>query len=283
MSEIVFLASYPKSGNTWFRAFLTALLDGSGTTPDVNRLVGPLVVGWATVEDLLGFAGSELDADEVLDLRPQILRNYARCAKDEVVYVKTHDALAWTSTGEPSIPTDLTRAVVYLVRSPLDVCVSYAHHAATTMEQMIAHLDDPHARVSRHSERSQVAQPIGTWSGHVESWTSEPPVPVHVVRYDDMVSEAVPTFAAAAQAIGLQRNRDEIERALRATTFERLMLHEREHGFQEKMTTEVTFFRSGRTGTWQTELQYDQVNRLVESHGRVMRQLGYLSEKGPTV
>ena len=67
---MVWLASYPKSGNTWLRALLTNyLLDGGGPA-SINALIGSWI---ANRRDLFhrytGVPSSDLSGEEVLRLR----------------------------------------------------------------------------------------------------------------------------------------------------------------------------------------------------------------------
>ncbi len=278
MAEVIWLASYPKSGNTWFRAILTALARGDGETPDVNGLVGSMLVGWPIVETALGVNPTELTDDELLRLRPLFIRDWATEIDGDHVYVKTHDALGTERYRMPAVPADVTRAALYLVRNPLDVCVSYAHHSGVTPDQMALRINNPEMLMARPRRRigRQIPQPTGSWSDHVDSWTVDPPFTVHTVRYEDLVAAPQEHVLAATQAIGLDHTADEVAAAVAATEFDRLVDREREGGFREKAPGSERFFRRGEVGAWRDELGEDGAHSIVECHSATMTRLGYL-------
>ena len=247
MAELIYLASYPKSGNTWFRSILT-----------------------------------ELSHAQLLDLRPVFARTFAQLTTQEgPVFVKTHDALATTARGEPTVPADVTRITLYFVRNPLDVAVSYAHHCGTDTAHMATLLRDPEAGFAPSSTElgEQTPQPLGSWSGHYRSWTTDPPIDVHVTRYEDMLADPVSSVASALDAAALDYSREQVEVAVELTSFARLRAKERRDGFRG-MRPDSWFFRNGQVGTWRNELTHDEAIQLVEAHREVMLELGYLGHDG---
>jgi hypothetical protein len=104
VSGIVWLASYPKSGNTWLRVLLTNYLRAAGEPADINNLLGaPGASSRECFDQWTGVEGSALDANVVDRLRPQVYRCMARDA-DDTLFMKVHDAWARVDTGEPMFP-----------------------------------------------------------------------------------------------------------------------------------------------------------------------------------
>ena len=92
MGDLVWLASYPKSGNTWFRILLANLLDGADGPIDINGITtGVIASGRWAFDDVLGVPSADLTADEVDALRPAVFRAIA--ASEGRSYHKIHDAL----------------------------------------------------------------------------------------------------------------------------------------------------------------------------------------------
>ena len=283
MADLIWLASYPKSGNTWFRSILTALLRGSNETPDINQLVGNMLVGWNGVEEAMGIKSTELTKEQILELRPAYARAWATQAEtDDPVFVKTHDRLDVNSSGDPIAPPDVTRVDIYLVRNPLDVAVSYAHHSAIAPSEMVELVGRSDQEMARPKRRlgHQIPQPTGSWSDHVRSWTIDPPVPVHVIRYEDMIADPVSKVAGAVAAAKLDYDTAAIERAVEVTTFDRLTAKESDAGFREKAPNSERFFRKGKIGSWRDELTVEEAATIVESERDVMIELGYINDAG---
>jgi len=275
MGKIVWLASYPKSGNTWMRAFLHNLLTNAARPWDINRL-GELTGGDVDTghyEALAGRPATSLTPHEIAALRPRVQEHLA-AASPGSRFVKTHSA-SLSVKGIPTINMAVTAGTIYIVRDPRDVAVSFAHHLGAT-------LDDTIALMARDNAMSDVgpdlvADFIGSWSQHVESWTARPGPGLHVVRYEDMLTSPQRSFAAVARFLQLEPGRTRLERAVRHASFKVLANQERRGGFHERSRNADRFFRSGTAGGWRTVLSADQQRRIVDRHHVQMGRFGYLA------
>ncbi len=282
MSDIIWLASYPKSGNTWLRVFLANYQSKHERPVDLNALgVGQIASNRSLFDEALGIESSDLTADEIERARPSVYRRVAAEAS-ETVLLKTHDAYTITSAGEPWVPSDATRGAIYIVRNPLDVAVSFAHHIRKPIGAAIERMAEPDAALAKETEHlnTQVRQKLLTWSGHVISWLEQKEFPVHLIRYEDMLASPVESFGAAVRFIGWEYDTARIEQAVRFSAFENLQRQESEAGFKEKPLGMVAFFRKGKAGSWREELNKNQIEKIMHDHGAVMRRLGYLKENG---
>jgi aryl sulfotransferase len=280
IKKIIWLASYPKSGNTWFRAFLTALLRPDDPNPDINNMVPSTIASSRQLfDELTGVSSADLSPDEIERLRPRVYRQNA-LESDELVYHKIHDAWSLLPDGEPLVPGDVTKGVIYIIRNPLDVAVSFAHHLETDIDKTIAIMNNPGYSFCDRTDRlsNQLRQRLLTWSGHVRSWTKESGLPVLVLRYEDMSCQPVETFSSAVSFIGLKSTPMEIRTALDLCDFARLKKQEEEKGFSEKNARSASFFRKGLVGDWRNVLSDEQVNRIVQTHAEIMEQYGYLNK-----
>lgn len=273
----VWLASYPKSGNTWFRAVYTAARLGGDL--DINDLAGgPIASARGVLDRHLGLPTGDLTADEIDALRPLV---DDQLRPDEGVRVrKVHDSLTPTATGAPPMSTTVASAL-YLVRDPRDVAVSWSHHMDCSLEVAVARLGDPAMALS--PERSgigpQVRQHLGSWSDHVSSWVDQAgttsPIPVAVVRYEDLMADPVATFGPALRQAGLDLDDTEVAAAVDRARFDRLRAQEDAEGFRERVGTNAPFFRAGSTGGWRTELPAELARRIEADHAEVMARLHY--------
>lgn len=280
MKGIVWLASYPKSGNTWLRVFLTNLKRPNDTRASINEL-GFVSASGARVyfDEAVGYKAGELTHDEIDLLRPDVYAYESR-VRDEPFYCKVHDAFVSLPDGRPLFPPEVSLRAVYLIRNPLDVCVSFAHHLGTDdLDKVIESMADPTYafNLGTHSRGPQLRQRLLTWSEHVLSWVDTSQIPLHVIRYEDMKLSPVPTFTAAADFLGLSHDRGAVARALEKSAFEELKKQEGEQGFNEA-TSSRPFFREGRVGSWRDGLTPEQGARIVGDHRDVMRRFGYLTD-----
>jgi hypothetical protein len=137
---IVWLASYPKSGNTWFRVFLANYLEDRDRPVSINALGSGagMTHGIASARhlfsEMLAIDAGDFSHEEYDCMRPDAYRALARRAQ-ETPYLKVHDANVATADGEPLIPPDGTACALYFVRNPLDVAVSFANHSRQSLDR----------------------------------------------------------------------------------------------------------------------------------------------------
>jgi hypothetical protein len=283
MRRLVWLASYPKSGNTWTRLFLSQFLTGSVAAVDLNAidLHGSISSSRPAFDEVVGLPSSDLTDDEVDELRPRVYEAWAGNGSGES-FVKVHDANLTLAGGGRLFPAPLTACAVHLVRNPLDVAVSLAFHQGhADYERTVRQLND-HGRVIAGNRRSQLRQTLLDWSGHARSWTGEQAFPVETFRYESLVADPVGQFGRLVAFLGLDGagDRARVEQAVAATRFDVLQSAEAEAGFRERHHRQARFFRSGRPGEWRTRLPPAQVASIVDAHGETMRRFGYLDDAG---
>lgn len=273
MGKLIWLASYPKSGNTWLRAFLHNYLRNPAEPYQINRLLDLT----ATENDGAFYrpfdarpAGQYAIAD-VQRMRPLVHRALTQSFPD-YVFVKTHNA-AVAVDGVPLQTPDVTAAAIYVVRDPRDVAVSYSHHLGLPIDRVIALMADPAAAVG--GDDAHVFEWLGSWSAHVESWGGRREPTRLVLRYEDMHAIPERCFGTAIRFLGGDAAPDRLAKAIGFSSFAGLQAQERSGGFVERPATASSFFRSGRVGQWRTELSREQVALIVRQHGPVMARFGY--------
>lgn len=274
--NLVWLVSYPKSGNTWLRILLTHLIDACHDTADINALtIGGDAASRRLIDALGHCPASELTLEELDALRPAAYRQFAD-RYTELGFLKVHDAYRHTVHGEPIFPAEITRAVVYLIRDPLDVAVSFAHHLDTGVDDVIEYMNNNFIFAGdREKFQRQVHQPLLDWSRHVRSWTEQTRMPVVVVRYEDLHAAPMRSLKRILDRVGLFFEDPAIERAIDLSRFKRLQQQETACGFYEKPPTSSPFFRTGKVGDWRRFLDAAQIAKLVRHHGTIMERFGY--------
>jgi aryl sulfotransferase len=271
--NLLLLASYPKSGNTWVRLFIEALRQGGSVS--INS-VAPALYGpqrRRLFDAVAPVSASELPPDELEEQWPDFYRLVADEAAAPFL-IKVHERLRRTPFGHWLFPPDCVKAAIYLVRHPFDVAVSYAHHRGDDVATVADLMGDPDHWAPEGSTRS-VAEHIGDWSGHVRSWLDEAPFPTLVVRYEDLLAEPTRHFRSIAEAIGLEASDQALELAIAAVRFDRLQEQERDEGFRERPEVSPAFFRSGHADGWKAVLDEGVRRRLITDHGAMMDRLAY--------
>jgi hypothetical protein len=286
MAEIFWLASYPKSGNTWLRILLANIRAGGEADIDALAQYG-LSGAFSRIvfDQYCGFKSSTLPTAVSESLRPQIFRVLAAHVPIPLV-LKVHDAWRPTPQGEPLFPPDITAGTIYVVRNVLDVAPSAADHWAVDHAEAVRRIcDDEFALMADPGALAPGLRSfIGNWSGHIASWVDRSGLPLLVVRYEDLMADTAGVLAKVLARLGWAAAGEAIRLAVEASGFERLQQRERDGGFRERPPQARShFFRRGRVGSWREELAPDLVRRLIDVHGDAMRRFGYLDEMGNPV
>ena len=264
MTQIVWIASYPRSGNTWLRFLLANLFfdriesseQVANVLPDIHRFV--------TGRHLLG---------------------------PERSFIKTH--WAW----RPDFPLrENTQAVVYLVRHPIDVVESALNYAAREAGDFIPRAKpaaiDRFARnfvadfVNFGGDGGWYRQGFGMWDENVLSWTETAlPFRRHVVRYETLRADPAGQLAAIARFLELPDNQERIASAVERSSRERLARIEEEelksgtpgffYGRQSSKTAGAGFRFIGGDDRQRLTLTDEERVKLRERFAPTMAKLGY--------
>jgi Sulfotransferase domain len=277
---IVWLASYPKSGNTWVRAFIHALYHSIVGDPpaeiDINNMDDLFRTDRDPVlyEKFTKCPVLTVDPEDLARVRPEVQTFLAETINSPLL-VKTHNAHI-ADRGFPLINDSVSIGAVYLIRSPLDVATSSAHFRAIPIDQAIADLGKEDFGLETTADA--VGYVASSWSAHVRSWTAKSDTAILIARYEDMLEKPLATFSAIAHHILMPHTAEQLRQAIDLSSFERLQRTEQRLGFLEKREETAIFFRQGRAGQWREVLTPAQVDRIVSTHGEQMARFGYLPD-----
>lgn len=271
LDRINWLASFPKSGNTWVRFFLDAYV--ANRSLDLNEDVQH----WSR-SDQWGYDYQVVSPAPIhtlpevatIGLRYAALLNAMCCYPGQTLLMKTHHG-NYQIDGTALIPKSLTRGAIYIVRDPRDVAVSWSHHFTQDLDASIARMLSP---VCNIKYPTGLIYRIGPWWKHVESWLTDRPAKLTVVRYEDLLANPKESFTRVLRGVGLEPDEERVEFAMREASMASLREKESDSGFKEKRGGDV-FFRQGKSGKWREELNKEQVHKIERECGEVMAALGY--------
>ena len=273
---IVWLASYPKSGNTWLRAMLTAYLLPDRPL-DLNAMVGATqVLDRQLLDDLTGISSSELTPEETIPYQAMLFREIAR-DNDPPLFAKTHWASVHDGDGNPVFPADATAGAIHIVRDPFDIVPSLSHHEEKDLDRTLELMSDEAWSLDHWPDKRSTSLPqiVGSWSTHTASWLDEATFPVLRLRFEDMLGDPSAALRSVLEFSGIAPEGYRVDAALAATQFDSLRKREAKQGFAEKPSSTRSFFRSGRSGEGREILNEEQAARLLRDHGAIMQRLGY--------
>ncbi len=276
MGNIVWLASYPKSGNTWLRAFIYNLIEQParpgriGILPDYfesesdPRWYLPLTGG----RDLADCGG-----EEVIAMKSEVHRQIALSRPRGSIFTKTHNRFG-SFNDLPLHNITVMSGAIYVVRNPLDVVLSTADHFGLSIDETIEFMANEETGTPSNLEN--VVSFLGSWSSHVGSWIRQVHDQIVVLRYEDMLDRPLKAFGQVAKLIGLGKDKNAIKRAIRYSSFTELKKQESRDGFIERSSNSKSFFRKGRKNQWVKGLSEEQIARMVDQHREQMDRFHYI-------
>lgn len=261
-NQHIWVASYPKSGNTWVRFLLS------------NLIFRP-VTDSQSIEQM------------VPDIhRPQKDRK-VYCFHD-TIFVKTH----WKYDSEIKAKYP-TKGAIYIVRNPLDVIASHINYFglkdASLQNERSAFVD---TFIQNAGHPRWFHFNMGSWIENVQSWAfTKHGFPILVLRYEDLKSDPQASVRKMAQFLSLEKTQDEIDQAIHRSSFSSLKsLEEKEldkgkNGFfstehRHKNNSGYRFMNKGSVGSFKVLMSPKQIREAIDLFAPTMERLGYHFEVG---
>ncbi|HMB60099.1 MAG TPA: sulfotransferase domain-containing protein [Xanthomonadales bacterium] len=275
MGHIVWVTSYPKSGNTWVRAFIYNLLVQPAKPAPLSEL-SRFFQGETKPRWYLPYAAgknlAELEAAEVFSMRRQVHHDIALSSAN-TVFAKSHSPFG-SFNGYPLQNTQVMSGAVYIMRNPLDVVLSVSDHFGLGIDESISFLANE--QNGTPTTDSNVADFLGSWSNHVSTWTQKPQPQLVILKYEDLLDRPRKGFAAVARLLGFGSDSRRIHRAVEFSAFRQLKRLETRSGFSERSPHSRCFFRKGSKHQWANALSDDQIARVVDDHREQMQRFNYI-------
>lgn len=276
MGNILWVASYPKSGNTWVRSFINNYL--ANKAENINNLHQNSIdeVKAFRYEKYLGHAQktTDLDLEQICSIRPLVHADIA-AESHGTTFVKSHN-FQGQYKSYPLHNWQVSSGAIYVVRNPLDVVVSMSNYFGYSIDEAIAYMGDDMAGTPNEPEN--VPQIITSWSLNVSSWTQEPGRNLLILRYEDLLSNPKKYFRKVESLLGLRKDPKRLNNAINASSFRVLKRQEQQQGFLEKHENAQSFFRQGKANQWQSLLNDSQVKIIIERHHEQMERFKYIPQ-----
>ena len=274
--NIVWVASYPKSGNTWIRSVLSSLFytdDGNfnfNILKKINTFDRPFYFGEVIKEkkvstyDLTTLAKFRTDAQKLFNKK-----NTLRFFKTHAANIKI-DGFDYTNQ-------ETTRCVIYIVRDPRDVVLSYSKFSNLNIDDVVKIIKDEKFTVK--NKESQYCTHWSRWDYHVSSWLI-PNYPKIVIKYEDMIDKPMQItmqLIMFLKSVGVSSDftDQKIINAVKSTNFTTLNKMETELGFEESIYG-TKFFNIGKKNQWKKGLSALHVQDIEKSFAETMKKFGYL-------
>ncbi len=279
---IIWLASYPKSGNTWLRSLISTYFyttDGNFDF-DILKFIDqyPSVAYFKKYKDAFSFPESTarywLSQQEIIN-------------KDKKLrFFKTHNAMCRINEFRFT-DSSKTKGAIYIVRDPRNIISSLANHYQIDTEEALEFMkNEKKALIEKKDQRYLGFVPIFSWIFHQKSWTECKGFPVLTIRYEDLQFETFNTFKKIFEFIKDTANlkisfdKEKAKKVIRSCEFDQLKKLEKEKGFPEAMTNKVTnekikFFNMGKENDYKRLLSSELINKMNSLYKDQLKNYNY--------
>ncbi len=277
---IIWLASYPKSGNTWVRLFLDALLFNENKELKINETK---IRQFPLRRD---FTEMDVNVDNVEEFVSNCIISQERVNLDKSIKIfKTHNAY-WKAGNYAFTDEKNTQGVIHVVRDPRNVITSLKnHYNQKTYDEALKFMTNEKLCIGSSVKKRSFDLPtvISSWSNHYRSWKKMKKNYL-LVKYEDLINNPLIEFTKIANYLErnyeISFNKDQIQMAVEKCNFENLKEQENKDGFVEAPKYEggiiKKFFFLGPENNWQSILN-DNIKDNIETNFKdEMSELGYL-------
>lgn len=272
---ILWLSSYPKSGNTWARIFLTNYLfdqteDPFANIDKISSFPRKRYFDFLNTEDFKSLKDREKNFMQYIISQEKINLN------GELNLFKTH-SYCGSLNGNNFSNSNNTAGFVYFVRDPRSVAISWSHHLNETLEKTIEIMTNKN-QFMKPDNNDGLLEFYSSWKINYLSWKNSK-YPKLIIKYEELKKNPFENFKKILDFISkfkkIEIDDEKILKVIKKCEFENLQKQEKEKGFKERKGKDF-FFRKGKVDEWKDELP-NSLNELIkENFNSEMKELGYL-------
>ena len=276
---IIWLASYPKSGNTWMWFFIKSYFNSPDKKLSLNQPIDDLNI-LETFPTERRFGELKIKYEDFFEISKNWINLQSLInLNNKTNYLKTHNAMC-TINNNKFTNIHNTLGAIYVVRDPRDVLVSYSNYMDKSIDETIEILlSDDTYEYGNFKDKGYRKSLIGSWSSHYNSWKNYKSKETIIVKYEDMLYKSNSTFLRVLNYIAkinnIEIDKNKMYQAIEETSFENLKKLEKSEGFKSNVSKNP-FFRKGRVGDWKEKLTKEQTQRIEKFFKVEMIELGYL-------
>jgi len=280
---IIWISSYPKSGNTWLRS----LISNYFFSKDGN-------FNFELIKQIDSFPSSRFfrnykdKFEKPEDTSKYWIKEQEKInSLNKIFFLKTHNALCKIN-GNKFTDQNNTLAAIYLVRDPRNVITSIANHYQITTRNAFDFMKDKNRGIiEREGNRYTGFQPLFSWDLHLKSWTENTLYPSLIIKYEDLIIDTASVFKKVLEfikKISNSKNNIDKQKLLKCVEnckFSNLKMMEREKGFDEsvvdkKTGDKIAFFNLGEKNNFEDILEKDLINEMNDYFKYQLKKYKYI-------
>ena len=276
---IVWISSYPKSGNTWIRTFISTYYLSTNDKFDFKML-----------KNIRQFPHEKFFNKKITDINSAInnwdLAQKNINLKNELIFLKTHAALVKIN-NIPFTNNKNTLGAIYVVRDPRNVVTSLSNHYQLTFDESLEFMTNKKKFLLKKNDPSNFGNFtfLNSWSEHYKSWLHTKQFNLLFIKYEDLENDTFNTFKKIVEFLNkIMKKKEKIDsnrliKIIDAVSFEALKKRENDEGFPEAVVNDkkqkINFFYLGKENKWQNLLSPKQINKINNIFNYDLKKLGY--------
>ena len=280
---IIWIASYPKSGNTYLRSFLASYYYSEDGNFDFNQLLKIHQFPNIKLSKFIPKTKEEASENWMFNQNTFFKR-------DKLNLVKTHNCL-YPYKKNNFTSKNQTIGAIYIVRDPRNLITSLKHHYSIDYEKAMELMLDENSSLLEKSHDKDFSNftYLNSWSNHYNSWKNSSDFKTLFIKYEDLeknrteIFKKIIFFVNEITENNQKINEKKLSNSIKTTNFSNLKNKELNEGFEESVYSKntgkkISFFNLGFNNRWQKKLPVDIKNKANKIFEKSLNELDYPNE-----
>ena len=285
--SIIWISSYPKSGNTMMRLFLASyFFTKNGKLENFTPL--KKISSFNHIKNFEKI--TNFPSIKHFQEKPEMISRYWQKAQvnineklfNKILFLKTHNA-QFKFNSNFFTNNELTRSFIYVVRDPRSVLLSSISHYGIADQISASEIITSDKRLSYATDNGRLPEFLLSWRTHFVSWhnfaKSNPDLGL-IIKYEDLVLKSEETFLIVLKFLlkktGQRFDMAKFKNAFESINFLKIKKMEKKIGFFEKSENSDNFFRLGKVDEWKEKLNLEINSNIKRAFSKEMKYLGYI-------